>query len=56
MAYKGRIMLFMASPLFNPQNDLAKWEAAYKANKDALAFVKAHGKGLYPKYADIWND
>lgn len=53
-AYKGRVMLTMASPLFNPQNDPAKWEAAYQANKEAMEFASAQGKALYPKYADIW--
>lgn len=55
-AYKGRVMLTMASPLFNPQNDPAKWEAAYQANKEALEFARAQGKALYPKYGDIWYD
>lgn len=56
MAFKGRVLLMVASPLFNPQNDPVKWETAYKTNKDALDFLRSQGKGLYPDYADIWYD
>ncbi len=56
MAFKGRVLLFWASPLFNPQHDNSKWEAAYKANKEAVDFCLAHGKGLYPDYKQLWYD
>ena len=56
MAFKGRVLLFWASPLFNPQHDNSKWEAAYKANKEAIDFCLAHGKGLYPDYKQLWYD
>ena len=57
MALKGRILLAYASPLFNPNHDQARWEQAYKANKDAVDFLQSVGKGLYQgKYADIWYD
>lgn len=57
MALKGRILLQYASPLFNPGNDQSRWEAAYKANKDAVDFLKGVGKGLYEgNFADIWYD
>lgn len=57
MAFKGRVLMFYASPMFNPNNDAARWEAAYKANKDALDFLKSQGKGLYEgKFEDIWYD
>ena len=57
MALKGRVLLFYASPMYNPDNDAARWEAAYKANKDALDFLKSKGKGLYNgKFEDIWYD
>ncbi|WP_298649202.1 RagB/SusD family nutrient uptake outer membrane protein [uncultured Proteiniphilum sp.] len=55
MAFKGRVLLQYASPLFNPGNDQSRWEAAYKANKDAVDFLKGVGKGLYTgKFEDIW--
>lgn len=31
-AFKGRILLFYASPQFNPTNDQARWKSAYDAN------------------------
>ena len=36
MALKARVLLFAASPLHNPQNTTAKWEAAAKAAKDVM--------------------
>lgn len=57
MAFKGRVLMYYASPMYNPNNDASRWEAAYKANKDAVDFLKAQGKGLYQgKFEDIWYD
>lgn len=56
MAFKGRVMLFWASPLFNPDGDSKRWQAAYEANKKAVEYLEAQGKGLYPDYANIWYD
>ena len=57
MAFKGRVQLFYASPMFNPNNDATRWEAAYNTNKAALEYLTAHGKGLYKgNFVDIWYD
>lgn len=57
MAFKGRVLLQYASPLFNPNGDLQRWQEAYKANKEAVEFLKSIGKGLYEgDFADIWFD
>ena len=57
MAFKGRILLQYASPLFNPNNDQSRWEIAYNANKTAVDFLQNAGKGLYEgNFADIWYD
>lgn len=57
MAFKGRVLLQYASPLFNPNNDLARWQDAYEANKEAIDFLQSVGKGLYESdFADIWYD
>lgn len=57
MAFKGRVLLFYASPMYNPNNDATRWETAYQANKDAVDFLKSVGKGLYEgKFEDIWYD
>lgn len=57
MAWKGRMLLQYASPLFNPNNDLKRWEDAYTANKEAVEFLKGIGKGLYEgDFGEIWFD
>ncbi|MFA5814305.1 MAG: RagB/SusD family nutrient uptake outer membrane protein [Bacteroidales bacterium] len=56
MSFKGRVLLYWASPQFNRTNDVARWTAAYEANKAALAFLDAQGKGLYSKYRELWLD
>lgn len=56
MAFKGRVELFYASPLFNPANDQAKWQKAYDANKAALTYAESKGKGLYDDFANIWQN
>lgn len=56
MAFKGRVLLFYASPLFNGLGGVASWQKAYDANKAAKDFLDAHGKGLYGPYSKIWED
>ncbi|MCE7059379.1 RagB/SusD family nutrient uptake outer membrane protein [Dyadobacter sp. CY343] len=56
MSFKGRVLLYWASPQFNRANDVARWTAAYQASKDALTFLDANGKGLYANYKDLWTD
>lgn len=57
MAVKGRVLMWYASPLFNPGNDAERWNAAYKANKDAVEYLKGIGKDMYQgKFEDIWYD
>lgn len=56
MAFKGRALLFFASPLFNPTNDPAKWQKAYDATKAAKEYLEGQGKGLYSDYSKIWDD
>jgi hypothetical protein len=45
-AYLGRVWLHFASPLYNPQNDVARWDSAYAANTRAKQICDAEGKGL----------
>lgn len=56
MSFKGRVLNFFASPLFNGANGVATWQMAYDANFAAKNFLDAHGKGLYTPYNKIWND
>ena len=55
-SFKGRVLLYWASPQFNRTNDVSRWTDAYNANKDALTFLNSQGKGLYDKYREIWLD
>ncbi len=40
MALKARVLLYAASPLNNPDNDIAKWQRAAKASHDIIALNK----------------
>ncbi|HTF30743.1 MAG TPA: RagB/SusD family nutrient uptake outer membrane protein [Flavitalea sp.] len=43
LALKGRALLFAASPLHNPANDLSKWQQAAAALNDLIVFATAGG-------------
>jgi len=45
-AFLGRIMLFYASPQFNPTNDINRWQAAYEANLHAKELCTQDGYSL----------
>lgn len=49
-AIKSMVTLFNASPLWNPTNDPAKWQAAAAASKQALEALTGNGYQLYPNY------
>lgn len=46
-AFKGRVLLTWASPLFNRTDDVARWQAAYNANLEAKTLLEANGFGLF---------
>lgn len=46
LALKARVLLYAASPLFNPSDDQSKWEAAADAAADVIALV-ANGTFSY---------
>jgi starch-binding outer membrane protein, SusD/RagB family len=46
-ALKGRVLLTWASPIFNRNDDRARWERAYNANKAAKELLETNGFGLY---------
>lgn len=50
MGLKARMLLYMASPLNNPNNDLAKWQAAEVATK---AVIDA-GFTMHPTHEDLF--
>lgn len=46
-AVKGRVLLTWASPLFNRNDDQARWQAAYDANMEAKTLLEENDFGLY---------
>jgi len=48
-AFLGRVLLTWASPQFNVNSDVTRWQAAYDASTAAITTLTAHGYGLYPK-------
>lgn len=55
LAFKGRIALWYASPLFNRPDDQARWQSAYDANKAALDTATTNGYKLMPEFSKIWQ-
>ena len=48
-AFKGRVLLTWASPLFNRTDDRTRWKRAYDANLAAKTLLEANGFSLYKK-------
>ncbi|MCG8305774.1 MAG: RagB/SusD family nutrient uptake outer membrane protein [Cytophagales bacterium] len=57
MAFKGRVLLYKASPQFNSDNpyDNQYWTDAYTSNKAAKDFLDANGYGLLENYIDVFE-
>jgi len=56
LALKGKVLMYWASPQFNPNDDPARWQAAYNACKTAYTTALADGYDLYPNFANIFID
>jgi hypothetical protein len=55
LAVKGRVLLYWASPQFDPnQAEAGRWQAAYDANKAAKDYLVSQGFGLYPSFEGLW--
>jgi hypothetical protein len=52
---KGKVLMYWASPQFNPTNISSRWEDAYLANKDAYTQCLADGYALLANYANIFT-
>uniref|UniRef100_F4C2S2 RagB/SusD domain-containing protein n=1 Tax=Sphingobacterium sp. (strain 21) TaxID=743722 RepID=F4C2S2_SPHS2 len=55
LAFKAKVLLYKASPQFNPANpwNNSYWEAAYQENKKAFNDLQARGYRLTEDYANI---
>jgi len=56
LALKGRILLFWASPQFNPNNNIDRWQKAYDANKSALDTLDTDGYKLLRNFDEIFTE
>jgi starch-binding outer membrane protein, SusD/RagB family len=54
LAVKGRILLYYASPQFNPEQMEQRWLAAYNANNEAKNYLVESGFGLFEDFPNIW--
>ncbi len=54
LAVKGKVLMYWASPQFNPGNINSRWEDAYLANKAAYQQCVTDGYILIAKYSDIF--
>lgn len=57
IAFKGRVALYKASPLFNPSNPYGNqyWQEAYNLTKAAKEKIEGFGLGLNEDYGGIWD-
>lgn len=46
-ALKGRVLLTWASPQFNPNDDVQRWQESYDANLAAKTLLEENGFGLF---------
>jgi hypothetical protein len=53
MALKAKVLLYYASPLYNPSNDISRWQQAADAAK-AVMDLKIYQ--LYPDLKNLWLD
>lgn len=53
-ALKGRVLLYWASPEFNPTNLAERWQAAYDACKAAKDRLSSNGYGLHDSFEEMW--
>jgi starch-binding outer membrane protein, SusD/RagB family len=55
-ALKGRVLLFYASPQFNPNDLTERWDSAYTATKAAKDICDEDGYALYSNFARVFLD
>lgn len=54
MALRARAALYYASPLFNPNNDMSRYQDALKYTQELLDQCSESRKRLTNKYEDLW--
>lgn len=58
LAFKAKVLLYKASPQFNPKSPYtnSNWIEAYNAAKEAYDWAKDHGSSLTPNYSNIFME
>lgn len=56
MTLKTKVLLYYASPLFNPENESGRWEKAAQAAKAVMDISTDAGYGLYPDYRKLFME
>ena len=54
LAVKGKALLYLASPQFNPTNNASRWQDAYTACKAAYDACVTDGYALFSSYGNIF--
>jgi hypothetical protein len=56
-AFKGRVLLTWASPLFNRDNDQERWQQSYDASKQAVGLLQQMStpRSLHPDFSTIFT-
>jgi starch-binding outer membrane protein, SusD/RagB family len=53
-ALKSRVLLFWASPQFNPEHSIDRWERAYTASKEAKDMLVTDGRALQSNFSEVF--
>lgn len=53
-AFKARVLLYAASPQFNPTDDPVKWQRAFAASQQAQSLLTTNGFRLNTSYDGLW--
>jgi hypothetical protein len=54
LTLKAQVLLYYASPLFNPENDQSRWIKAAEAAKDVINLAPTAGYDLFPNYRELF--
>ena len=55
LGLKARVLLYAASPLFNPTNDKTLWKRAVEANKELIDDYDPSAVNLVDNYSSLWG-
>ncbi|WP_280640615.1 RagB/SusD family nutrient uptake outer membrane protein [Hymenobacter volaticus] len=53
-AFKARVLLYAASPQFNPSDEATRWQKAFAASQQARTLLTANGFRLHTSFDQLW--